>query len=68
MSWSTPPCGLNTKELYQAFSHFSGRFKGYVYGQEDRAEDSLETRLLKPCRRSVIQPDQKVANPHTAMT
>jgi len=33
-------------KMYQAFSRFSGRFKGHVYGQENGAGDGLGTRLL----------------------
>ena len=35
-------------EMYQAFSCFSGRFKGHVCGQENRAGDGLGTRLVLP--------------------
>ena len=45
MSWSSPPCGLNTQEVYQTSSHFSGRFKGHVCGQDNRAGDGLGMRL-----------------------
>ena len=35
-----------TEKIYQAFSRFSGRFKGHVCGQENGAGDGLGTRLL----------------------
>ena len=34
--------------MYQAFSRFSGRFKGHVCGQENGAGDGLGTRLSEP--------------------
>jgi len=38
-----------TKKMYQAFSRFSGRFKGHVCGQENEAGDGLGTRLMEQC-------------------
>ena len=56
-SWSSPPCGLMMYNLYQAFSCFSGWFKGHACSQENRAGDSLGMRLtLTP---STYRPGQK---------
>jgi len=33
-------------DIYQAFSHFSGQFRGHICCQENGAGDGLGTRLL----------------------
>ena len=43
-SWSSPPCGLMIQELYQAFSDFSGQFKGRMWSRK-RSGDGFWTRL-----------------------
>jgi len=48
--------------MYQAFSRFSGRFKGHVCGQENGAGDSLGTRLIQYCTDPLMTSCQSTPN------
>jgi len=40
-----PTLRFDDVEVIPAFSHFSGRFKGHICGQENKVGDGLGTRL-----------------------